>query len=221
MAKLPKPKFYLRIPKGDSETLISLMVSYQGKRLVYSTGCSIHPKDWDFKIQRPINQLKRHDLFAIKRQLDQLATNCVNIFIEVEGMAMSLKEFREQLDIKTGKTSTPESSKGYLDTKEKQPTFFEFIELELNDMATAGMKRGSLKVFKLHTAIIKKFGQEVFAAREFDYEDIDWNFRLKLIDWLAGKNFQLAYGNKTLKVLRQFLEKPEEKNCIVIQTIRE
>ena len=49
MAKLPKPKFYLRLPNGDSETLISLMVSYCGKRLVYSTGYSIHPQDWDAK----------------------------------------------------------------------------------------------------------------------------------------------------------------------------
>jgi site-specific recombinase XerD len=36
-------------------------------------------------------------------------------------------------------------------------------------------------------------------------------FRFKLIDWLAGRGVQLAYGNKTLSILRQFLEKARRK----------
>ena len=84
MAKLPKPKFYLRLPKGKNPTLISLMVSYNGKRLVYSTGESIHPKEWDFRTQRPIAQTRRPDLFSIKRKLDDLAAYCLEIFMESE-----------------------------------------------------------------------------------------------------------------------------------------
>lgn len=212
MAKLPKPKFYLRLPKADTETLISLMVSYRGKRLVYSTGCSIHPKDWDFKSQRPINQLRRNDLFAIKRQLDQLAIFCIDIFIEAENAAISLKEFREQLDIKKGKTTTQQPVKGDLEAKENRLTFLEFIDQEIEEMIATNMKRGSWKVFKGHARILKEFAKEAFPkSKSFDYEDVDWNFRLKLIDWLAGRNFQLAYGNKTLKVLRQFLERARRK----------
>ena len=105
MAKLPKPKFYLRLPKGNSETLISLMVSYCGKRLVYSTGYSVHPEDWDFKTQRPLIQTRRADLFEIRQQLDELATACINIFIEAKGIAISLKDFRERLDQRNSDTA--------------------------------------------------------------------------------------------------------------------
>lgn len=40
---------------------------------------------------------------------------------------------------------------------------------------------------------------------------MDWNFRLELIDWLSERNDKLAYGNKTLSVLRQFLERARRK----------
>ncbi|MCI4649637.1 phage integrase SAM-like domain-containing protein [Phaeodactylibacter sp.] len=208
MAKLPKPKFYLRLPNGDSETLISLMVSYCGKRLVYSTGYSIHPQDWDAKTQRPIIQTGRADLFEIRRQLDELATHCLNIFIEAGGIAVSLKDFRERLDLRNEKNSTPESLKSDPDTRS---TFLEFLDIEVAEMKAAKMKRGSWKVFELHAGRLKKFAADVYGTRGFTYEDVDWNFRLKLIDWLAKQNTQLAYGNKTLKVLRQFLERARRK----------
>ncbi|MBK7870749.1 MAG: hypothetical protein IPJ74_08695 [Saprospiraceae bacterium] len=37
------------------------------------------------------------------------------------------------------------------------------------------------------------------------------NLRLELIDWLTKRNVQLAYGNKTLKVLRQLMERARRK----------
>jgi hypothetical protein len=208
MAKLPKPKFYLRLPNGDSETLISLMVSYRGKRLVYSTGYSIHPQDWDVKTQRPIIQTGRADLFEIRRQLDELATHCLNIFIEAGGIAVSLKDFRERLDQRNNKNSTPEPLKSDPDTR---LTFLEFLDIEVADMKAAKMKRGSWKVFELHAGRLKKFAADVYGNRGFTYEDVDWNFRLELIDWLAKQDAQLEYGNKTLKVLRQFLERARRK----------
>lgn len=208
MAKLPKPKFYLRLPNGDSETLISLMVSYRGKRLVYSTGYSIHPQDWDAKTQRPIIQTGRADLFEIRRQLDELATHCLNIFIEAGGIAVSLKDFRERLDQRNEKNSTLELLKSDPDTR---PTFLEFLDIEVAEMKAAKMKRGSWKVFELHAGRLKKFATDVYGNRGFTYEDVDWNFRLELIDWLAKLDAQLEYGNKTLKVLRQFLERARRK----------
>ncbi len=212
MARLPKARFYLRVPKAKSETLISLMVSYQGKRLVYSTGFSIHPQDWDFKSQRPIAQSGRNDLFAIKRQLDDLTTYCMDIFMQPESASMNLEAFRLELDIKTGKTSSELTSVLDQDPEELRSNFFEFIDQEIAEMEATNMKYGSLKVFKAHARILRQFAEEVFPKGKcFDYEDVDWNFRLKLIDWLTKKNVQLAYGNKTLKILRQFLERARRK----------
>ena len=212
MAKLPKPRFYLRLPKAKNETLISLMLSYQGRRLVYSTGYSIHPKDWDFRAQRPIAQARRPDLFTIQRQLEDLASYCIDIFIASNYGAISPEDFKDRLDILTGRTETQEASINASNVIQGKVNFFEFIDQEIAEMKATNMKQGSLKVFKVHAAIIKEFAAEAYPKRKvFDYEDVDWNFRLKLIDWLTERNVQLAYGNKTLKMLRQFLERARRK----------
>lgn len=207
MAKLPKPKFNLRLAQAKSETLISLVFRYNGKKLVYSTGFSIHPKDWDVKTQRPVVQTRRPELLAIKRQLDDLATYCIDIFIAHDYGAISLEVFKEKLDIQTGKQALSDSATG-----NKRIEFFEFIDQEVAEMIATKMKRGSWKVFKRHAAILRIFAEEAFPkGKLFTYEDVDWNFRLNLIDWLADRNVQIAYGNKTLKVLRQFLERARRK----------
>lgn len=208
MAKLPKPKFNLRLPKAKNETLISLIFRYRGQRLVYSTGFSIHPKDWDFKIQRPIQKERRTDLFAIKRRLDDLAKHCIDIFIEADYGSVSLEAFREQLDIRLGKNAIPNASENHKDQEKKRPTFLEFLDIELAEMKEHGMRLSSWDSFYRHAKILKRFAKEV---RHFDYEDVDWNLRLEIIDWLANRNIKLGYGNKTLSTLRQFLERARRK----------
>ncbi|MCB0651493.1 MAG: tyrosine-type recombinase/integrase [Saprospiraceae bacterium] len=203
MAKLPIPKFNLRLAKAKSPTLISLVFRYKGKRLVYSTGYSIHPKDWDFKKQRPLALARRTDLFSIQRQLDDLATHCTDIFIEYNYGAIGVEEFKDQLDLRTGKVAEQKDS--------DEISFFEFMDMELAEMKATNMKYHSFKNFKLHSAFIKEFGYQVFGKDGFNFSDVDWSLRDKLVDWCAERNMQLAYGNKTLKVLRQFMERARRK----------
>ncbi|MCG8328653.1 MAG: Arm DNA-binding domain-containing protein [Chitinophagales bacterium] len=59
MAKIPKPRFNLKAPKSKKETLIFLVFRYRRKRLLYSTGLTINPTEWDFKTQRPIEKEMR------------------------------------------------------------------------------------------------------------------------------------------------------------------
>lgn len=213
MSKLPQPKFNLRLPNAEAETLISLILRYRGQRLVYSTGYSIHPKDWDFKTQRPIQQTKRPDLFAIKRQLDDLATYCIETFmasslpINSSSGALTVEALKGLLDIKIGRTNI-QGVEQEKEAPKKQCTFLEFLDLELEAMKIQGMKTGSRTGFERHTKLLKKFAKEV---RPFNYDDVDWDFRLELIDWLASRNTKLRYGNKTLSVLRQFMERARRK----------
>ena len=208
MAKLPKPKFNLRVAKAKSETLISLVFRYHGKRLVFSTGHSIHPKDWDFKTQRPIMQQRRPALLIIKRALDDLDSICTKIFIESDYGDIEPKEFRRRLDIKFNQKGTPEPSRKRQRRVKKKPTFLQFLDMEIAEMRAANMNKGSIKMFKNHVEIIKRFAKQ---KGKFNYGDVDWNLRLKLIDWLTANNVQLAYGNKTLGVLRQFMERARRK----------
>jgi integrase len=204
MSKLPKPKFNLRKPKSTNETLISLVFRYKGKRLVYSTGHSVHPSDWDFDAQRPIQQQGRPELFAIKRALDELCDLCMDIFIEADYGQISTKEFKAKLDERTGKVDEPKKAA----EKKKKPNFLEFLDIELQEMKDRGMLNSSWKAFNRQANIIKAFARE---EGIFDYDDVDWNFRLRMIDWLSDRNHMLAYGNKTLGILRQFLERARRK----------
>ncbi|MEL6659157.1 MAG: phage integrase SAM-like domain-containing protein [Bacteroidota bacterium] len=203
MAKLPVPKFNLRRASAKSPTLISLVYRYRGHRLVYSTGHSIHPKDWNFKTQRPIEQTKRPELFIIKRSLDNLATLCTSIYLNHDNGDITPSIFKELIN--NGTTSVAlYQSKGTM-------PFFDFITREIEEMKAANMKRGSWKMFQVHSRILREFAEQRGGQEVFTYEDVDWNLRLELIDWLTNRNVKLEYGNKTLKTLRQFLERARRK----------
>jgi len=207
MSKLPVPKFNLRVSKATSPTLISLVFRYRGKKLVYSTGSSIHPQDWDFNAQRPIIQQRRPELLRVKRMLEDLAFHCTNIYIESDYGQIELTKFKELLDIKMGKKLSSTSSNGN-DEIAQLPSFLEYLSLELEEMKKQGMRHSSWKGFNRHANILIRFAEE---TTHFDYNDVDWNFRLRLIDWLGKQNHKLAYGNKTLSTLRQFLERARRK----------
>jgi integrase len=85
MAKI-HANFSLKEPSSDSPTLIYLKSYYKGRRLVISTGLTIHPTHWDGRIQRPITtrleNLKkelRHsissDIRTEKEELERLIRN--------------------------------------------------------------------------------------------------------------------------------------------------
>ena len=108
--------------------------------------------------------------------------------------------------MRTSKIEPPQPDD--IEEDDHTPDFFTFIEAELAEMKEKGMRRNSLKTFQTHAERLKEFAKE---EGYFTYEDVDWNFRLKLIDWLADRDMQLAYGNKTLATLRQFLERARRK----------
>ena len=201
MATLPNPRFNLRRPNGDSPTLISLIIRFNGNRIVYSTGYSVHPKDWDFKAQRPISKEKRPDLFSIRRGLNDLSLFCTSIYLS-KGGKVSTKDFKSLLDQKTGRTKT---------LVKRNVSFFEFMDAELQEMKDSKMRYNSWKMFQKYVRLLKSFGYEVYGRNGFSYEDVDWELRLNLIDWLSERGFQLSYGNKALKFLRQFLERARRK----------
>lgn len=200
MAKLPKPRFNLKAPKAKSETLIFMVFRYRGHKLLYSTGYRVHPSEWNFKSQRPVQKERRPDLWAIRRQLDDLEAICRAIYIDANYGQLTIDQFKHELDVKLGRVQ--------VEPEKPQISFFEFVELELEEMNDLGMRKASWGPYKLHGDILKRFAKD---KGNFTFEDVDWNFRLKLIDWLTAQKVQLSYGNKTLSILRQFLERARRK----------
>lgn len=201
MAKIPTPRFTLKNPHGPN-SLVYLIFRYRTHKLRYSTQVNIALEDWDKKTQRPVAKERRPDLWAIRRTLENIAEQTTAIYIEHNYGALSKDAFKDHLDVRLNRVVPEQTIQ-----KEIVP-FFTFMDRELKEMEATGMKKGSLKMFKLHVGILKKFAK---AKGKFCYEDVNWHLRLKLIDWLSTRDIQLAYGNKTLNVLRQFMERARRK----------
>ena len=206
MSKLPKPRFNLKSPNAEKETLILMIFRYRGKKLQYSTGLFVNPVDWNNKENQATLKERRSDLIELNNYLDNLSTHCLNIYIENDYGNISVPRFKEELDKRTGKKVDDDISKLSLSSESAEINFFEFVDKEIEGFSLANMKESTLEPLRIHTKLLKRFGQYYDPQNLFSFEDVDWNFRLKLIDWLASRNLQLAYGNKTLNILRRFLE---------------
>ena len=152
MAKIPRPRFNLKKPQAKAETLIYLVYRYRGQKLRYSTQLTILPHEWDFKSQRPLEQERRPDLWAIRRQLDDYAAYTKAIYIEHDYGVLSKEEFKALLNKKSGRICQ-EQRRG-------EVPLLEFIDLEMAEMEASGMKSDTLRMFRLHTRLIKKFAEE-------------------------------------------------------------
>lgn len=213
MSKLPKARFNLKSPKSEKETLILIFFRYRGKKLQYSTGLIINPIDWSKKGNRAILKERRPDLVDTNNILNKLASYCLEIYIENDYGNISVVDFKKELDVRNGKREPEKKSLITENTAaQKRIHFFDFMDLEFEEMKTSGIKESTLKVVKLHVELIKRYGRHYDHQKLFNYEDVDWNFRDKYVKWMAQKNIKVGYGNKTLKILKQFLEAARRKN---------
>ena len=206
MSKLPKPRFNLKSPKSGKETLVLMFFRYRGKKLQYSTGYNIHPSDWNKQENRAFLKVKRSDLIELNNKLNELSSLCLDIYIENNYGDIVIEDFKNEIAERIKGKAVDKKLNTLVKIESSRTEFFDFIEDEIKEYENAGMRKSSLKTFKTHAKRLKDFATFYNRRELFTYEDVDWNFRLKLIDWLASKNVQLAYGNKTLKILRQFLE---------------
>jgi integrase len=142
---------------------------------------------------------RRPDLWSIQRQLDDLASWCISIYIDSEYGRIRPKDFKAKLDQKSGRAE---------EEVETRTEFLEFLDQMLDGMKDQGIRRSSYYPYLVHVNLIKGFAEE---EGEFTYEDVDWNLRLRLIDWLSAKEVKISYGNKCLSMLRQFLERARRK----------
>ncbi|MBK7870750.1 MAG: hypothetical protein IPJ74_08700 [Saprospiraceae bacterium] len=175
MAKFTKPRFNLKSPTSKTETLIFLIYRYRGKKLVYSTGLNIIPRDWNSGEQRPYEMERRKDLWILSQELENLVSYCKTVYIESDYGNIDVEEFKDRLDILSGKKNEIVNAKT---EKPKQRTkksigFFEFAEEEMIEMKDTFMNSDSLKSFKLHTKIIKQFAEQ---RGGLTFDDVDWKF---------------------------------------------
>ncbi|MGY0039643.1 phage integrase SAM-like domain-containing protein [Pedobacter sp. NJ-S-72] len=204
--------FNLRKPNSETETPINVIVRYDGRKLVYSSGKKILPKFWDVISQkaRKVKEYQQADILNsnLRSIAEVIFSELENYQKEHSQRLPEVIELKNILDIKFSRTSVP-----------VKRNFFDFIDWFSYQYAPKKQlvtnnetNLTSANTLKTYTTTLRLL--KVFAKDEglFDFKDIniDWYFRFT--DWCnANKNYNPSTIGKHIKVLKTWLRKAEEE----------
>jgi len=206
--KTPTPRFNLHAHdpnEKDKAVLILLILRYNGNLLRWSTREKARPRYWDKKRNRLKITVNNPADAYINTNLNDYANKAIEIYRRFDG-DISKEDFKEQLDIATGRKKAETTAKGYLPLLE----FIDhYIELRKN---AANAKRGTWKVYAAAAGHIKQYIKERH-GEELDYKDIDWNFRQDFEQWLysAPREHATNHAAKIVSTLGLFLREAWER----------
>lgn len=119
-----------------------------------------------------------------------------DIFIENGYGSIKPKDFKTKILVRTGRIAPSHES--------KTPGLTEFLDLHLAEMKRT-YKPGSYISFANAINRVKEFINYAY-RRKIDYDDVDWNFRQKLVAWsYEVKKHSPAQTNKILAIFSQYL----------------
>lgn len=203
-------KFSLRTD-GDKTSAstpvpINLYASYNGKRLKYSTGFTIAPKDWDAGNRKQGGAPKKAlPLPRLRERLKNLEKWVNEIYHANDMGEISTADFRLELDYRTGKKKRP------VEEGEEKLSFFpyfdDFIE---RAQKKKGAKRSGWKKYLTAKNHIQDYANELGITIGFDY----WNITTleEFVDWLYREPRELSTNtvSKIVDNLRSVLKKSYE-----------
>lgn len=197
--KISEPKFLLKDPKSDKETLISLFVRFNGERVVYSTGESIHPNKWDFDNQRVKGSKKDLAAADINDWLNKIEKEVEHIFrtLKYDGIQPTPSLIKQELN-KILKDQPIES----------KMSLFKFIEnyIQMTKDIKSHSTFKSYRTLYNHLVIYSKLKKVII-----DFNDIDLSFfnyfqHFLIVDRELSQNTVA----KHIKILKVFLNAATE-----------
>jgi len=204
--QVPEPRFYLKVPSSENETLISMQVKYYGERVFISTGEKVKPKEWDFKKQRVIISRKNLSASTTNNSLDKIVAEFKNVFRDLL-VTYDLPKaplVTEKLLLKIDESFIPK-----IDVPKEKMTFFKFIEnyieesKALKSYATVQTYISTLNHLKQYSSIKNK---------EFDFNDITIEWRSGFIKYLQDLGVARNTEGKHVKNVKVFLNEATERN---------
>lgn len=217
---MPKVRFNLfQLHKDEkSEAYINLLFNYKAGRLKVSSGEKVRPEFWDAKSQRATTDKRNPTAHVrINDTLDALAAATIQIYRDFNLGAISLGEFRRELDYRMGWKPRPSQ-------EEQKPalTFFEFVEHEYLPEKQA---RANATWLGLRTAfhLLKEYAGEKRGG-VLHYEDLTHRFFADFKKWLhERKAHGINTAGKVLRRVKQFARASHERryhNVTEFLTIR-
>jgi integrase len=201
---MPEAKFILKEPKSDKETLVYLQYHFDYKKLKWSTGEKIHPKNWNVDKQRAksIKTFIEHPEFNTR--LNNIETGVNNAYRRLKN---------------DGLTITPESLKRELlknldiikevDIKVTLTSFIkDFIEQSKNNK-----QAGTISVYNTTLSHLNAYAEK--KRKKIDFDSITMDFYIDFKEFLLKKGFTNNTIGKYIKTLKAFLREAEERGISV------
>ncbi|MBI9041686.1 tyrosine-type recombinase/integrase [Lutibacter sp.] len=203
--------FNLKNPKEDKETLIyfSSYFKNEGKKFVYSTGETIHSKDWDFKYRQPNNLTGRTKDAEVQRTVKKQLDRYSNFFIE---LVNRYKNSNQDIDIEIVRD---EFDKHFKKVKKNSSKFFEvydlFIQEKKNDKSDSANSPSTIKRYEYLKTILEDFK----ANTKFNliFNKIDQDFYNSFLNYcITIRKHSANTLRRNVGLLKTFLNWSLEKN---------
>lgn len=197
MAKL---NLYLKDKYSEKETPIILYIRYEGYRLRYYTGKSIHPKFWNEDSQFVRNVKEYPNSKSINDRLKYIKGEAEKTLIELE---TDLNRIPSTIELKTKLDAvlkeTPEAEK---QDHDRIPTFMELFDRYIQEAKDGTRLTGSGKKFdnrtvqKINTVYdtLEKFGK----GYHLTFDSIDKNFYTKFVAYMNKEISKTVNGEKVI-----------------------
>tara|TARA_B110000027_G_scaffold13650_1_gene13142 strand:+ start:164 stop:1435 length:1272 start_codon:yes stop_codon:yes gene_type:complete len=180
-----KSSFHLKSPKGDKESLIyfSAYFKNEGKKLIYSTGESIIPKEWEFKNRMP-NDLTGRTTRANKHRTINVQLNrytdfyikIINRYIHLE-QDITIENIRNEFDKEFKKTKA--GSRDFFVVYDK------FMAEKINDKTDKANSISTIKRYQYNKKLLQDF--EESKDVKLNFNQIDKNFYNAFINYCTNK----------------------------------
>ena len=199
-----KSSFHLKNPKGDKESLIyfSAYFKNEGKKLIYSTGESIIPKEWEFKNRMP-NDLsgrttRADNHRAINMQLNRYTDfyiKIINRYIHAEE-EITVENIRSEFDKEFKKTKT--GSRDFFAVYDK------FMTEKINDKTDKANSTSTIKRYEYNKKLLQDF--EESKDVKLNFNQIDKKFYNTFINYCTNtKNHSTNTLSRNIGLFKTFM----------------
>jgi integrase len=199
-----KSSFHLKNPKGDKESLIyfSAYFKNEGKKLIYSTGETITPKEWNFKNRMP-NDLSGRTTRAdnhrtINMQLNRYTDfyiKIINRYIHSE-QEITVENIRNAFDKEFKKTKT--GSRDFFAVYDK------FMTEKINDKTDKPNATSTIKRYEYNKKLLQDF--EESEGVKLNFNQIDKKFYNTFINYCTNtKNHYTNTLSRNIGLFKTFM----------------
>ena len=199
-----KSSFHLKNPKGDKESLIyfSAYFKNESKKLIYSTGETITPKEWNFKNRMP-NDLSGRTTRAdnhrtINMQLNRYTDfyiKIINRYIHAEE-EITVENIRNEFDKEFKKTKT--GSRDFFAVYDK------FMTEKINDKTDKANSTSTIKRYEYNKKLLQDF--EESKDVKLNFNQIDKKFYNTFINYCTNtKNHSTNTLSRNIGLFKTFM----------------